>query len=200
MRGPVSRCWRRLLIVLCHLEVIRTQRTAVSASISESVPQGYRSHNVTSAARVGACRIRTRIRLVDRPRTRVSVYRSVTMPIHVSAQPGYSVMTYEDPYVFAEWETAMHGLIATSQNARLLVDRRNALAPSREFAERMVSFLERHAEQLRGWRTAVVSGDDAGFGVGRMMQLTLEARRVAVHIRVFRTYDEAEQWLHAESR
>ena len=121
------------------------------------------------------------------------------MPVHVSAQPAYAVMTYEDPYDFPQWEAAMHALIAANQDGKLLVDRRRASAPSKEFVARMASFLERQAEPLKGWRTAVVSGDDAGYGVGRMMQLTMEARRVAFRIRVFRTYEEAERWLAGQA-
>ena len=93
----------------------------------------------------------------------------------------------------------MRSLIGSNPTGRLLVDRRTATAPSRQFVERMASFLERNARQLDGWRTAVVAGDDAGYGVGRMMQLTTEARQVAVQIRVFRTCEEAERWLETST-
>ena len=44
-------------------------------------------------------------------------------------------------------------------------------------------------------RVAVVVGSDAGFGMGRMAQLTTEANSSAISMRVFWAYEEAEHWL-----
>ena len=120
------------------------------------------------------------------------------MPIHTAAQPdGRAVLTFEDPYAFAEWEMAMQTLI-TGKIERLLVDRRRAKAPSREFVERLAMFLVWHADQVKGWRTAVVTGDDAGYATGRMIQMMMEARRLPALVQIFRTYEEAERWLTTE--
>ena len=120
------------------------------------------------------------------------------MPIHAATPPdGHAVLTFQDPYVFAEWEIAMQSLI-NAKTERLLVDRRHAKAPSREFVERMTMFLLWHADQVEGWRTAVVTGDDAGYATARMVQMMTEARRLPARVQVFRTYEEAERWLTTE--
>jgi hypothetical protein len=36
---------------------------------------------------------------------------------------------------------------------------------SREFVERMVQFFQRHADAVKGWRVAVVTTGEAGYGM-----------------------------------
>jgi hypothetical protein len=59
----------------------------------------------------------------------------------------------------------------------------------------LLTFIERHAEQMKRWRAAVVTSTDAGYGVARMLELSAEARNLAVQIRAFRDIRSAERWL-----
>lgn len=121
------------------------------------------------------------------------------MPVTAVAQPnGHATLTYEDPYTFEEWSRAMQVLLDVDRPLRVLVDRRAGSPLPREFVERMVQFFQRHADAVKGWRVAVVAGDDAGYGMARMLELTAEARNVAFVLRSFRSYEQAESWLQAE--
>jgi hypothetical protein len=121
------------------------------------------------------------------------------MPVTAAAQPdGHATLTYEDPYTFDEWTRAMQVLLDAGRPLRVLVDRRTGAALPREFVERMVQFFQRHTDAVKGWRVAVVTTGEAGYGMARMLELTAEARNVSFELRSFRSYEPAEAWLHAE--
>lgn len=106
-----------------------------------------------------------------------------------------AILTFEDPYTFEEWQAAMQSLFTKGAFFRLLVDRRRAAPPTREFVERVVSFLTTHAAAVNHWRTAVVTNSDAAYGTARMIEMLAEARNVPAEVRAFRSYEEAERWL-----
>ena len=62
----------------------------------------------------------------------------------------------------------------------------------------MVRFFQNHADAVKGWRVAVVTTGEAGYGMARMLELTAEGRNVAFALRSFRSYEPAAAWLHAE--
>ena len=64
----------------------------------------------------------------------------------------------------------------------------------------MVNMLSGHGDPTGHTRVAVVVSNDVGFGMGRMVQMTIEATNAAISMRVFRTYDEAERWLTVGSQ
>lgn len=122
------------------------------------------------------------------------------MPITVDLEPNErAILTFADPYTFEEWQAAVKSLLVKGAAIRLLVDRRHATAPTREFVEGMVGFLGRHADQVKHWRAAVVTGSDAGFAVARMVAMMTEARSIQVDVQAFRNYDAAERWLTSEA-
>ncbi|MGB2713499.1 MAG: hypothetical protein WBC51_04925 [Vicinamibacterales bacterium] len=112
-----------------------------------------------------------------------------------AADDAVTTITFSDPYTFDEWLAAVSPLLAHGPTLRALVDRTRATAPSREFVDRMANFFQRNAEHTKGWRAAVVTGTDAGYGVARMLQLTNEARAVPMQLRAFRDFAEARRWL-----
>jgi hypothetical protein len=121
------------------------------------------------------------------------------MPVIPMAYPdGGATLTYEDPYTFDEWTRAMQVLLDAGRPLRVLVDRRTGAPLPREFVEQMVQFFQRHANAVKGWRVAVVTTGDAGYGMARMLELTAEARNVSFALRSFRSYEPADAWLRAE--
>lgn len=118
------------------------------------------------------------------------------MPITGVAQPdGRATLTFQDPYTFAEWASAMQSLLAIGRPLRLIVDRRTASPPPREFVDRMVQFMVQHASDVKSWRAAVVTASEVAYGMSRMLEMSAESREVAMTIRTFRSYEEAERWL-----
>jgi hypothetical protein len=117
------------------------------------------------------------------------------MPITASEDSdGLVTLTITDPYSFEDWQAALKPFLARRTPLRLLVDRRAASPPSRDIVERMVNFLGRSADQVKGWRAAVAADGDAAYGVARMLEMTAEARGVPLRIRVFRSYEDARRW------
>src|SRR5262245_10591682 len=122
------------------------------------------------------------------------------MPICWSIQPALqcTVVTVSDPYTFQQWEAALADMVAgraCEPWRTFLVDRRNATPPSSEFVRMMVAALTGHVSAIGDTRVAVVVDSDAGFGMGRMAQLTAEANNSAISMRVFRCYETAQRWL-----
>ena len=105
------------------------------------------------------------------------------------------VLTFEDPYTIEQWIAAMESLLAAGPLSRVLIDRRSAAPPTRDFVERMVGFLGAHAQEVKGSRAAVVTSTDANFGVARMMELMTQARQIPTVIQGFRTWEDAQRWL-----
>jgi hypothetical protein len=118
------------------------------------------------------------------------------MPVTVSeSQQPHVTITITDPYTFEEWQAAILPFATRSEPVRLLIDRRQATAPSRPIVERMINCLSAHAQAAKDWRVAVVTPTDAGYGVARMIELTVEARRLPPRIAPFRSYEAACLWL-----
>ena len=78
-----------------------------------------------------------------------------------------------------------------------LVDGRNSTPPTSEFVRMMVSAITGQSSVTGYARVAVVVDSEAGFGMGRMAQLTAEANSSAICMRVFRCYDTAQRWLES---
>ena len=118
------------------------------------------------------------------------------MPITVAEAPNSLItLTIRDPFSFEDWQAVLKPFLARGGAVHLLVDRRNATAPTRDIVDRMVNFLGTNAEQVKGWRVAVATGSDEAYGVGRMLELTAQARGVPLRIQSFRSYEEAQRWL-----
>ena len=122
------------------------------------------------------------------------------MPICWSVQPcsQCTVVTFSDPYTFQQWEAAfadMRASRACEPWRSFLVDRRNAMPPTSEFVRMVVSAITSHPSRTADTRVAIVVSNDAGFGMGRMAQMTAEANNPGISMRVFRNYEEAERWL-----
>jgi hypothetical protein len=110
----------------------------------------------------------------------------------------FAILCITDPYTFDEWRHAMETILRASpyaSRAALLIDRRDATAPSREFVDKMIVFFVRHSKELGSGRAAIIAGDDLGFGMGRMTELKSEMHIPAIRIRTFREYDTAVRWL-----
>lgn len=118
------------------------------------------------------------------------------MPITVTEEANALVtLTVTDPYTFEEWQAAVMPFATAAKPVRFLIDRRLASAPSRTVVERMVDCLSAHGRAAKDWRVAVVTATDAGYGVARMIELTVEARGFPTRIAPFRCYDAARLWL-----
>jgi hypothetical protein len=81
----------------------------------------------------------------------------------------------------------------------VLVDRREARAPSPSFVRSQAAFLRQHADRLgNGHYAIVVHPEDAeAFGMARMLEMIAENENPALRLRTFRDIDSAEQWLSA---
>jgi len=113
----------------------------------------------------------------------------------------FAVLTITDPYTFDEWRMAVEETLPSFpyvSTAALLVDRRNATAPTKDFVERMVSFFDLHARELHHGRAAIITNDALGFAMGRMTQLKSETFVPSLTIRTFRDYDAGVRWLTME--
>ena len=108
-------------------------------------------------------------------------------------------LTISDPYTFSEWEAASLDVFKHpnfSPGFQLLVDRRNATAPSTEFVRGMIDFGIRHAEVIGRNRTAIVVADrSVAYGMARMSELLVEAERLPFDTYTCSSIEEAEQWL-----
>jgi hypothetical protein len=88
---------------------------------------------------------------------------------------------------------------AVNPRMSLLVDRRQATPPSSEEVRQMVQFFEANRWTLSGRSAAVVVGDDAGFGMARMIELRSRLELPDGIIRVFRNSDDAVVWLKEQA-
>lgn len=123
-----------------------------------------------------------------------------TVPHDLHIDYGRRIVTYvvRDPYTFDEWRTLTERVLTDSQVPRplkVLIDHSLATAPLRDFAERIVKYLEHHRDQVSGSRVAVIVQDEANFGMGRMVELLAGGRQLPVRIRVLNDRDEGRRWL-----
>lgn len=61
--------------------------------------------------------------------------------------------------------------------------------------DRLATFAKTYSPTRIGHRTAFVSTSDLGFGLSRMYQIFAELAKQRVLIGVFRSREEAEQWI-----
>ena len=126
--------------------------------------------------------------------------RRWTMPITTARDPGeqFAVVTLTDPHTIDEWRDVMLVLWASPgfrETRAVLIDRRLSAPPTSAFVDAMTDFFALHREKLAGTRSAIVVGNDAGFGMGRMTELKASRENPSAAIRPFRLYDEAVVWL-----
>lgn len=122
------------------------------------------------------------------------------MPIAVDTDPGggFAILTITDPYTFEEWRAAMETVLASlvfAATKAVLVDRREAVAPSLVFVDQVVGFFRSHEPQLVKARVGIATNETLAFGMSRMVELKAEASLPAGVIRVFRDYHTATRWL-----
>src|SRR5262245_34258629 len=104
-------------------------------------------------------------------------------------------LTYTDPYTLDEWAGVARAIAdGALPCATVLVDRRQASPPTREYVNAVVAFMERHARQFERVRGAVVVTDAASYGVSRMIETVAELLTLA-RLRVFEDYADAVAWL-----
>jgi hypothetical protein len=122
------------------------------------------------------------------------------MPVSWTVEPQgrFVVLVPIDPSTIEEWRTAMLEVLQapiSRPHLTMLIDRRQSEPVSAEFVTQIINFLARHQKELAGSRRAILAGDDAGFGMGRMTELMSQLENADSTVRVFRTYDAAVEWL-----
>jgi len=66
---------------------------------------------------------------------------------------------------------------------------------SNEFLRQMFSIVQRGGSSRQGGKTAVIAPSDLEYGMARMFQIMSDNDAFPFKIKVFRSYDEASQWL-----
>jgi hypothetical protein len=122
------------------------------------------------------------------------------MPVITEFPPDsqFAILSITDPYTIEEWRLAASNFLRSDffrEHGKVLVDRRNASAPTTAFVETMTGFFAAQRSALSGKRAAVLVADDAGFGMSRMAELIAQSETPEVLIRTFRDYTTAVQWL-----
>jgi len=122
------------------------------------------------------------------------------MPVFVDADTcgRFVILRVVDPYTFTEWHSALEEVLASfvyTSTAALLVDHRQAAAPSIAFAERMLALFKSHTRELAHGRAAIVTERDGGFGTSRMTQLESETDVPSLTIQTFQDYEDGVRWL-----
>lgn len=104
-------------------------------------------------------------------------------------------LRYEGTTSFEEWAVAVEAALADPASRHgidLLLDRRGIPEPpSTQTVYQAVDFFERHRGDLR--RVASVVEGGAVYGMFRMLEALSE--RTTVEVRVFKSYEEATEWL-----
>jgi hypothetical protein len=121
------------------------------------------------------------------------------VPIDWTVDPTerFVILTVIDPYTIEQWRDA---ILASFDNPvfrehrALLVDRRRTEPLTTAFVASMTQFFVAHRDQI-AMRTAIVVGDEAGFGMGRMTSLKAEFGTPEMAIETFRDYADAVRWL-----
>jgi hypothetical protein len=121
------------------------------------------------------------------------------VPIDWTVDPTerFVILTVIDPYTIEQWR---HAILASFDNPvfrehrALLVDRRGTEPLTTAFVASMTQFFVAHRDQI-AMRTAIVVGDEAGFGMGRMTSLKAEFGTPEMAIQTFRDYADAVRWL-----
>jgi hypothetical protein len=121
------------------------------------------------------------------------------VPIEWTVDPTgrFVILTVIDPCTIEQWRAAM---LATFDNPSfrshraLLVDRRGTEPVTTAFVAAMTQFFMTHRDRI-AMRTAIVVGDEAAFGMGRMTALKAEFGTPELAIQTFRDYADAVRWI-----
>jgi hypothetical protein len=104
-------------------------------------------------------------------------------------------LRYTDDPTFDEWATVMREVLEHpdyTSGFSFLVDRRGAVAPTRDYIRRAVDFTKGHRVELDGTKWALVVDGAEAYARASMAQI-LQAG--AFDVRVFTDAKEAEDWL-----
>ena len=116
----------------------------------------------------------------------------------------FEVLLVTHPCTVAECRSALAAAFASPTflaRRALLVDRREADLATVGFVDEMVRFVAAQPGVLVGARAAIVTSNDAAYGMSRMLQLKMEIdNRSGLHLEAFRSYDDAVRWLTAGSQ
>lgn len=97
---------------------------------------------------------------------------------------------------FSEWASVMRSVFddpSFEPGFSFILDRRLVTtAPTTGYIKRVVAFVESHPAELGKCRTAVVVGEIASYGMGRMSQGYLGD---AHETEIFKDLEEAKRWL-----
>jgi hypothetical protein len=123
------------------------------------------------------------------------------MPItsRVDEKNQLTIVTGTGDLSFDEVRDAITSFYGGSYTLKVIWDLRDAMA--REISSRQVEqialLLEKYGGRSKGVRTAIVTPTDLNYGLSRMLISFVEIReeRYPVFMKVFRTMDEAENWL-----
>jgi hypothetical protein len=105
------------------------------------------------------------------------------------------VIEFTDPYSTRDYDRMMKEIFARTNVSplRLLADVRRSTPPRSDFVQHASTFWRQNLDAMEGARIAVVVGTDAQFGMARMAEMYAE--QLPFRIRVFRGWDDAEDWL-----
>ena len=88
-----------------------------------------------------------------------------------------------------------------SPSMNMLWDFRSASGGNKltnELLEYFSSFPQKYGDKRPKGKTAYVVESDLGFGLGRMLSTFVQIRGAAVKVNVFRSMEEAFQWLESD--
>jgi hypothetical protein len=125
------------------------------------------------------------------------------VPITSTYDPTHriEIVTVTAPYTFKEWRAVMDGILeARPGPTSFLVDRRTAGVPTSALIDDMVSYFRLHAERLSGSTAAVVVGEEAAYGMARMLAIRAEVGQVQITMKIFLDYAAALGWLQSIDR
>jgi hypothetical protein len=61
--------------------------------------------------------------------------------------------------------------------------------------EAMIDYIKQHAEKRSGGKTAILVSKDLEYGISRMAQTFAELKNIPFEMEIFRSIEEAIQWL-----
>ncbi len=64
--------------------------------------------------------------------------------------------------------------------------------------EAVLYYVQRHVEKRKGGKTAVLVSKNLEYGISRMVQALTEIKDIPLKIEIFRSIEEAMQWLGKE--
>ncbi len=114
---------------------------------------------------------------------------------------GLVTFLYRDDPTFEEWTRTMETVFADPRyrpGFHFLGDRRAVdTPPERAYIRRIIEWMDRRAEKVRGARWATLVSTPASYGMGRVGQVMGEGG--AVELGVFLDEAEAMRWLRGEA-